>query len=235
MGARMIRGVFFDAGNTVVFPDYQIYIDIAASLGRDVTNDDVVEAEARARAAFDRAVASSREEGVDGFWPVYYTPFYERLGMTDVDVQRAIDMTRQANDRGLGIWKIPVEGLLDTVKALRTRGLSVGIISNSDGRLDDRLERIGIRDLFEFVIDSAVVGVSKPSSRIFELALDASGVGADEAVYVGDYYEVDVVGSRAVGMLPVLFDPVGAYRDVDCEVLTEFGRVVEMVDRWNGN
>ncbi len=230
----MVRGVFFDAGNTIVFPDYDIYVDIARSLGRAVSHEQVVDAEARARASFDRAVAGSSGDGVYGFWPVYYTPFYERLGLTGAQVERAIEMTRRANDEGFGIWRVPVDGLEETVDALVRRGLSVGIISNSDGRLEARLEGIGIRDLFDFVIDSAVVGVSKPASAIFGLAVEASGVPAGQAVYVGDYYEVDVVGARGVGMTPVLFDPVGAYHDVDCDTIARFGDIVGLVDGWRG-
>ena len=40
----MVRGVFFDAGNTIVFPDYRIYQGIANSFGLDVSIDKVVEA-----------------------------------------------------------------------------------------------------------------------------------------------------------------------------------------------
>ncbi|MBD3347963.1 MAG: HAD-IA family hydrolase [Candidatus Eisenbacteria bacterium] len=227
-----MRGVFFDAGNTVVFPDYRIYVDIASALGRDVSLDQVRRAEARARGAFDSAVASSEGRDVDGFWPIYYTPFYEHLGLAGESGRRAIEMTRDANDEGFGIWRVPVEGLESTVEELRGRGLKVGIISNSDGRLDARLAGIGIRDLFDFVIDSAVVGVSKPSPRIFEMAVEESGVPPEEAAYVGDYYEVDVVGSRGAGMRPVLFDPVGAYGEVDCETIDEFSRILELVDAW---
>jgi len=230
----MIRGVFFDAGNTVVFPDYDIYRDIAlaAGAGAGVRLDDVVTAEARARTAFERAVAESSNGGVIRYWSVYYTPFYERLGVPADALAGAIERTRAANDEGLGIWKVPVEGLEDTVGALRRRGLAVGIVSNSDGRLERRLGEIGIRDHFDFVIDSAVVGVSKPDPEIFRMALGRAGLGAADVVYVGDYYEVDVVGARAAGMAPVLFDPVGAYGAVDCPVVRRFGDVVPLVDSW---
>jgi len=226
----MLRGVFFDAGNTVVFPDYSIYRDIAVALGAEADIDGVVLAEARARTAFERAVAASATGGVMRYWPVYYTPFYEELGVPAGAIPEAIERTRAANDAGLGIWKVPVEGLEDTLGALRRRGLAVGIVSNSDGRLEQRLGEIGIADRFDFVIDSAVVGVSKPDPRIFRLALDRAGLAGSDAVYVGDYYEVDVVGSRAAGMAPVLFDPVGAYDAVDCPVVTRFGDVVGVVD-----
>jgi putative hydrolase of the HAD superfamily len=230
----MLRGVFFDAGNTVVFPDYDIYRGIAVSLGADVGIDEVVRAEAHARSAFDRAVASSSQRGVMAYWSVYYTPFYERLGVPADFVPDAIERTRVANEDGLGIWKVPVEGLSETVGALRERGLRVGIVSNSDGRLERRLESIGIAGHFEFVVDSAVVGVSKPDPRIFRKALERAGLEASEVAYVGDYYEVDVVGARAAGMTPVLFDPIGAYGAVDCPVVQRLGDIVPLVDEWMG-
>jgi putative hydrolase of the HAD superfamily len=231
----MLRGVLFDAGNTVVFPDYSIYVSIAASLGSEVTLDDVLRAEALARSAFDDAVAASGGGGVMRFWQTYYEPFYERLGIPGDALPVAIERTRAANDEGLGIWRVPVDGLHETMDELDVRGLIVGIISNSDGRLEQRLGEIGILDRFDFVIDSAVVGVSKPDHRIFEVGLKAGGLAPSEAAYVGDYYAVDVVGARGVGMRPVLFDPYGAYQNVDCRVIRRFADVVGLVDEWSGD
>jgi FMN phosphatase YigB (HAD superfamily) len=141
-------------------------------------------------------------------------------------------MTREVNDRDPGIWRVPVEGFGETMDALEARGIVAGIISNSDGRLERRLAQIGILDRFRFVIDSGVIGVSKPDPRIFEAAVERSSVPASQAAYVGDYYAVDVEGARAVGMKPVLFDPVGAYPDADCDVVRAFGEIVDLVDAW---
>jgi len=228
----MIRGVFFDAGNTILFPDYYIYRDICEALGVEAAINEIVRAEAGARSAFDRSVADSPGSDVHGFWSVYYTPFFELLGVPDESIADAIEMTRVANDTGLGIWKEPVAGLDDTLDELSSRELSLGVISNSDGRLEWRLEEIGLLDRFDFVIDSAIVGMSKPDRRIFQNALDVSSLSAEEAVYVGDYYEVDVRGARAAGMSPVLFDPVGAYDNVDCEVISRLKDIVNVVDGW---
>jgi HAD superfamily hydrolase (TIGR01509 family) len=231
----MIRGVFFDAGNTILFPDYYIYRDICEALGVDVSIEEIVRAEAAARSAFDRSVADSPGSDVHEFWSVYYSPFFDLLGLPEEVVPDAIEMTRVANDTGLGIWKEPVEGLDGTLEELAAQDLSLGIISNSDGRLEWRLDELGILDQFDFVIDSAIVGVSKPDSRIFEDALRRSSLSPEEAVYVGDYYEVDVCGARAAGMMPVLFDPVGAYDDVDCEVISRLRDIVDVVAEWTGD
>jgi putative hydrolase of the HAD superfamily len=228
----MIRGVYFDAGNTLIFPDYTIYLDVVGALGVAADVEDAIEAEALARSAFDDVVESSGGRDVGTFWDVYYTPFYRHLGVPADGIPAAIERTRVANDQGLGIWSVPVEGYRSTIEALRSRVDVIGIISNSDGRLDGRLHGIGIRDDFDFVIDSAVIGVSKPDRAIFDAALDLGGLPPEEVAYVGDYYAVDVVGARGAGIRPVLFDPVGAYGEVDCDVMRTFPDIVGLVDGW---
>ena len=110
----MIRGVFFDAGNTILFPDYYIYRDICEALGVESAINEIVRAEAKARRAFDRSVANSPGTDVYDFWSVYYKPFFQVLGVPSESIPDAIEMTRVANDTGLGIWKQPVEGLDST-------------------------------------------------------------------------------------------------------------------------
>lgn len=62
------------------------------------------------------------------------------------------------------------------------------------------------------VIDSAVVGVSKPDPAIFALALDALGlpdVKRSTVVHVGDSLRYDVTGALAAGVRPIHLDPHG--------------------------
>ena len=227
----MIRGVFFDAGNTILFPDYDIYRRLVAKLGGEASFDDVVEADAHARAAFDAAVSRAPGKDVHGFWSVFYRPFYEHLGIAGDAVGEAIVRTQEANDVDPGIWRVPVDGLDDVMDELDRRGIVTGIISNSDGRLDRRMRQIGIRDRFSFLVDSWDVGISKPDPRIFKAALELASLRPDEVVYVGDYYEVDVVGARGAGMHAALFDPYGAYKEADCAMMKRFADVLDIVDR----
>ena len=96
-----------------------------------------------------------------------------------------------------------------------TTGVRLGIISNADGLIGQRLADMeilqvgpGVGVAVECVIDSGAVGVMKPDPRIFQLALDAMGIEAADAWYVGDMPGIDVVGARAAGLFPVLMDPV---------------------------
>jgi putative hydrolase of the HAD superfamily len=60
-----------------------------------------------------------------------------------------------------------------------------------------------------------VVGVEKPDSRIFELALQKLGLPAERCVYVGDNYDRDVVGARRAGLVPILIDPFEVVAEQD--------------------
>ena len=119
--------------------------------------------------------------------------------------------------------------IYDTTLRDGTQGEGVSLSLHDKVQITQRLDEIGILDRFDFVIDSAIVGISKPDRRIFQDALKRSSLEPEEAVYVGDYYEVDVRGARVAGMLPVLFDPVGAYSDADCEVITRLRDIVDIV------
>ena len=79
---------------------------------------------------------------------------------------------------------------------LLASGLRLGVVSNSDGRADEALIAADIRDRFEFVVDSQLVGFEKPDPRIFDFAFRQFGFGPQHVTYVGDLYEVDVVGAR---------------------------------------
>jgi hypothetical protein len=67
-------------------------------------------------------------------------------------------------------------------------------------------------DLVDFVVDSGVVGVEKPDPRIFRIACERAGVKPAEAVHVGDFYDIDVLGARAAGVHALLLDPTTCIR-----------------------
>ena len=98
------------------------------------------------------------------------------------------------------LWCRVAPGHPGGARSLRARGLRLGVVSNSDGRVEEALVAAGLRECFDVVLDSALVGVEKPDPTIFRAALAALGVAAAEALYVGDLYQVDVVGARAAGM-----------------------------------
>jgi putative hydrolase of the HAD superfamily len=80
------------------------------------------------------------------------------------------------------------------------RRYRLGIVSNFYGNLTQVCDDAGIRSLFGVLVDSVEVGCTKPAPRIFRHALDALGVSAAKATFVGDSLPRDMAGARGVGM-----------------------------------
>ena len=114
------------------------------------------------------------------------------------------------------LWCRTLPGTAEALDRLRGAGLRLAVVSNSDGRVEEALEAAGIRDRFEVVLDSALVGVEKPDPAIFRAALSALGVAPEEALYVGDLYDVDVLGARAAGMEAMLLVRDAAASGPEC-------------------
>lgn len=100
-------------------------------------------------------------------------------------------------------------GARETLQALRSRGVRLGVISNTiqPGRcLDASLARAGLLDFFAVRVYSSDAGVAKPHPAIFQAALNALQVASARAVHVGDRLSADIAGARAVGMHAVLIE-----------------------------
>jgi putative hydrolase of the HAD superfamily len=90
------------------------------------------------------------------------------------------------------------------LEALRGRGLRLVVVSNWDVSLHDQLAQDGLGRLVHGIVSSAELGAAKPAPPAFAQALTLAGVGAEEAVHVGDRVEEDVEGARGAGIEPVL-------------------------------
>jgi HAD superfamily hydrolase (TIGR01509 family) len=96
---------------------------------------------------------------------------------------------------------------LDTLRRVRALGLRTALVSNSFYTSDVRrplLNDLGLsEDLFDAFVLSSDLMRPKPRPEPFERALDAIGVLASVAVFVGDSLDADVRGAKAVGMTTV--------------------------------
>ena len=76
----------------------------------------------------------------------------------------------------------------------------LGVISNFNGNLDVVLREFNVDSLFDLVLDSGNLDVSKPDPRIFELALERLKLNPSECYYVGDSFERDIVPAKTAGL-----------------------------------
>ncbi len=81
-----------------------------------------------------------------------------------------------------------LEGTAEAVDRLRNAGIRLGIVSTKYRfRIMAILERFQLLDRFEVIVGGEDVADHKPAPEGLLLALDALGIGGDEAVYVGDH------------------------------------------------
>lgn len=101
---------------------------------------------------------------------------------------------------------VPEENV-EVLRALKKRGLKLGLVSNATllpEMMHEDIERFGIKQLLDGAIFSSEAGVRKPHPAIFMKVLDALEVPPEEAVFVGDRVRDDIGGAKKVGMTAVL-------------------------------
>jgi HAD superfamily hydrolase (TIGR01509 family) len=217
-----LRAVLFDAGNTLVFLDHaRMAAAVSAELGVPLTGAELAAAGPAAAHGIEGMRATDRERA-DAYLSALFTE--AGIAAARLDEVRALLVGLHAERH---LWSMVVPGTREALQRLMRARLRLGVVSNSDGRVEAALEAAGLRDCFDVVIDSGLLGVEKPDPAIFNAALARLGVPAHEALYVGDLYHVDVVGARAAGMDAVLFAPAGAPKVTGCRTV---GSLAELVD-----
>jgi len=93
-----------------------------------------------------------------------------------------------------------------SLETLRRRGYRLGIVSNSDSRLEDVLAALDLNSFFDRVTVSGPTGAAKPDPAIFHKSLEAMRVPASRALHAGDSMDEDVKGALRAGLAAVLVD-----------------------------
>lgn len=79
--------------------------------------------------------------------------------------------------------------------------LRIGLITNGRTAIQyGKVDQLGMRNEFEFILISEEAGVKKPDSRIFEMAIDKLKLRPNECIYIGDHPVNDMEGSYLAGM-----------------------------------
>jgi len=208
------KAVLLDVGGIFHLPDHD-RIRAAFARAEFTVNVDVLDRAHYAGAA-QFPVGVDVESDWKFRWQQYLDAYITACGvghddpMLRDDVHKHLDSEFAVGD----LWSRIIPGSVDGLRALVATGVHVGIISNADGTVAERLAAqevlqvgpgLGIE--VACVIDSGAVGVSKPDPRIFHIALDAIGISASDSWYLGDMPGIDVVGARAAGLWPIVMDP----------------------------
>jgi HAD superfamily hydrolase (TIGR01509 family) len=217
-----ILGVLFDWGDTLFSPPDAADVIVSAAKERGIP----IDAE-RARALWDELweagkmpeeLAKGRDLSTAAHREIW-TGLFERAdsavpGIAPTLYERVMDPRA---------W-IPYPDTAPTLRALRARGIKIGIVSNVPQDLRPIFAAHGLDDLVDAFTHSFEVGVEKPDPAIFLRACEALGTTAEETLMVGDHPVADA-GAQRAGLRFHLLPPDGAVKRP-----RGLGRVVAIVD-----
>lgn len=197
------RAVFFDVDFTLIFPGPTFqgdgYARFCAEAGVEVD-----------ASRFEPAVAAASfilddvEETIyDASLFVHYTAtIIERMGGRGPGV---VAVAQRIYEQWAGNHHFEMyDDVAPVLTELRSRGLTLGVISNSHRSLAAFAEHFQLDTLITSAVSSAEHGFMKPHPSIFERALEQAGVPAAHAVMVGDSVKADIEGALAAGLRGVL-------------------------------
>ena len=213
----------FDCGDTLLElrpSRYAICAGVLERLGRPVP-------EERIRMAYRVAdsVLKQRSSAIDtpaqkgAFFREFNTLLSRALGIETLAAQ--LDEALQQAFADKRHWAA-IEGAPQALERFAAK-VPLYVLANWDHRLREHLERSDLAKHFRGIFGSRELGAEKPDPRIFEAFRRRSGVDPSAALYVGNDYEADVMGSREAGFVPVLLDREGLRGpEVDCLYCTDW-------------
>lgn len=169
-------------------------------------------------------------------WAAYLDGYMTTCDTPD-DLRAEVHQHLDSEFADAALWMRELPGARDGLRELADTGVRLGIISNADGLIAQRLAEAEILQVgpgmgvaVECVIDSGAVGVSKPDPRIFQIAVDAMAIDAGDAWYVGDMPGIDIVGARGGGMHAVVMDPFEFHLDADYSRVASLSELASIVN-----
>lgn len=221
-----IDAVALDIGGVFLLPSPELTRGALADAGWSAPDD-----LARYHRAHYRGVA-----GYDnGAWrSAYLEAYVDELGVPveAADSLHRLHMSRPARE----LWSWRIDEAVDALCRLATTDLPLAVVTNNDGTAVQQLTegavcQVGPGDATEVVVivDSHVVGISKPDPAIFAPAIDALGVDPGRVLYVGDTPAADGAGATAAGMPVVIIDPHGFAAGAGYPTVPSLGAVADLL------
>ena len=196
-----IKAIFFDLGDTLASTDPPYLHRIAQAIresGLEISNKEFEVEYTKADYKLflkhkERGGISPREHR-EWFLPILYESLLPD-GQVDQFRQKVRDAISQIN-----FGRVALPGAIELLDYLKAKGYTLAVISNNDGRTEEKCDEVSIREYFDIILDSTNLDLIKPDSRIFEHALNKLGLSTAEAIHVGDMYGSDVMGGMNAGL-----------------------------------
>jgi len=196
----MAAVVTFDAGMTVIDLDLDFLARRLGERGVDVSPAALERGAPAAWKRYDELNAA----GIGHPWTQLMATLLAGAGVAHAD--ELAQWLRDEQPRK-NLWRKPIAPMLGLAKELAARGVTVAVLSNSEGGLADLFEEIDLAQHFAAIIDSGKLGIEKPDPRIFAYTLERLGGTAERAVHIGDSWTADILGALGAGWRGAIYYP----------------------------
>lgn len=227
--------VLLDVGGVFLLPSRAHIRSALDRVGHAVTDDAAID-QAHYVALRTFPMDLSGDEYMGPMWDDYLREYARFLGVGEADVPMATEHLRNEYVTHW-LWTEVIEGSTDGLAALVDTGVTVGVVSNADGTVEQRLADMEVLQVgpgpgvaVRCLVDSGSVGVEKPDPKIFDYALKELDLPPERVWYVGDTPAFDVVGARRAGLQPILMDPFDINGDFGVTSVRSLGEVAELVE-----
>jgi putative hydrolase of the HAD superfamily len=225
-----IEVVFLDAGGVLLYPDWVRVSRILSKNGIVATSAQLAEAEFLAKRRMDDAGFTTTTGDITE--PDGYLGWVVKAAGIDSD-REALHRSAAEFDELHGrdnLWSAMPEEVPGALQRLRDAGFRLAVVSNTESSLRDRITQAGLDRFFETLVISDEVHSEKPDAGIFLEGLRRMDVTPDRTVHVGDFYSIDVIGARAVGITPILLDAKGLSPDRDVIRVASLTELAQLLD-----
>ena len=204
------RGLLFDYGGTLVD---EVEFNARAGVELLLARAEYRPARATLEAVMERADRVSREVAarrntfqIETPWPSLTRLIHDFFGTRFAEPWSALE---------LAFWDAsvktrPMPGVYAALAEFHHCGVPMGVVSNSSFAqhvIRHELAKHELADHLAIVIVSAEYAVRKPNPLLFETAMAMLGVRPEDAWFVGDSFDADIVGAKAAGMTALWYAP----------------------------
>ncbi len=209
-GQRTFSHILFDLDHTLSYYPMSTADAVAAAFGRLQlppdsfgSLDDLASRYDTLWVELERGAVS-----VDGLRLAVWRSILAERAVTAIGLAERIAAEYGAVRRASGVFLF--DGVRELLTDLRAAGLGLGLLTNGLSEAQwDKIHSLRLDTSFDAIAVAGDVGIYKPDPQAFARLLDRLGARPSRTLFVGDSYDMDILGAHAVGMATAWIRPDG--------------------------
>jgi putative hydrolase of the HAD superfamily len=204
-----IKAVFFDLDNTLY--SYEVCNQFAKDQIFKFLSKKVALSQTQIKKLFDQARHETHQR-LKNTAASHHRLFYFQTLLEKINGRTSVNETLMLYDL---FWKCYFQkmrlhpGWLKILKKLKQKNIKILILTDLTAQIQlQKLKKLKIDRLIDFVVTSEEAGVEKPHAQIFKYALQKISGRAEQVVMIGDDQEKDIRGAQKAGLKSIFVNHV---------------------------